>query len=217
MNLFWSTVRPLLWGALLGLSLWSGAAWASSHDVVARVVAVQGDAVLNAGASLSRGSALRQGDLVSTGADARLRLRFLGGSLLTLGGETQLEVTRYEPATEDQAQQAYFRLLDGVMLAVADGVTQGESDYIIETTAGTMGIRGTIVWGGYFVPGQADFVLFEGGPVEITNDLGSVTLTTPGQGTSIPIDDDQRGLQAPFEPALWSPAKVFNASTTIAF
>lgn len=196
--------------------------WASSHDVIARVISLQGDATLNAtgaatGESIRRGTALRQGDRVATGKDARLRVRFVGGSLLTLGGDTQLEVTRYEPATADQPQQAYFKLLDGVILAVADGVTHGEGDYTIETTAGSIGIRGTIVWGGYFIPGQADFVLFEGGPVDISNELGSVTLTEPGQGTSILVDDNQEGLAPPLPPEYWSAAKAFNATTTIAY
>ncbi len=201
-------------GLVLILALAAGPVVA--EEVIARVVSLQGEAVTGDSQTVRRGTALREGDRISTGEEARVRLRFIGGSLLTLGADTELEVVRYEPARNGDAQQAHFRVLKGVFLAVAEGVTPGESEYRIETPAASMGIRGTIVWGGYFIPGQADYVLFGGGPVEVSNDAGSVMLTEGGVGTSVQVDDAGRPVRAPDAPAAWAPGKVFEATTTIA-
>ncbi len=187
------------------------------NAVIARVVAIQGEASLPDGTAVQRGTALREGTRILADDAARVRIRFIGGSLVTLGAGADFEVVRYQPADQDRAQQAYFRLLEGAVLAVAEGITAGESEYTIETTAGSMGIRGTIVWGGYFIPGQADYVLFKDGPVALSNDFGEVLLTEPGQGTSVPIDDTGRALERPYDPVFWTPEKVFEATTTIAF
>ena len=184
---------------------------------VARVVSLTGTAQLDDNAAATRGTALHEGSIVETGADSRLRMRFNGGSLLTLGENTRFEISRYEPATDTTEQTAYFRVLSGVILAIADGVTPGTDAYVIETPAASIGIRGTIVWGGYFIPGQADYILLEGGPVTITNTSGEVLLTEIGQGTTVLVDDDGRDQTAPYEPEFWDGAKLFEAVTTIAF
>lgn len=198
------------------LMMGSSLAWAQD-DVIARVVAVQGEATLTDNSSITRGSALREGDRVNTGADTRVRMRFIGGSLLTLGEHADFEIASYRPATDTEPQDAHFRLLSGVILAVAEGATPEAQDYRIETPAATMGIRGTIVWGGYFIEDQADFILFGGGPVDVVNDQGTVTLTEPGQGTTVFVDDQGRAMQSPETPEFWIPGKVFEAQTTISF
>lgn len=199
------------------LLLWLGSIGAVAQErPAARVVSLAGDALLDDRIAVSRGTALFQGNSVLTGEEARLRMRFNGGSLLTLGENTRFEVTRFEPATDNTEQTAYFRLLSGVILAIADGITPGSEAFVIETPAASIGIRGTIVWGGYFIPGQADYILLEGGPVTITNAAGEVTLTEPGQGTTILVDDDGQPLTPPYEPVFWAGEKLFEAVTTIA-
>lgn len=202
--------------ALMALTLLVLALPAAADEVIARVVSLQGSAQLNSDAAVQRGTALRVGDSIATAPEARARLRFIGGSLLTLGADTELEIARYEPAAQTAEQQAHFRVLRGVFLAVAEGVSSADSAYLIETPAATMGIRGTIVWGGYFIPGQADYVLFGGGPVEVFNEQGTVLLTEGGQGTTVRVDADGRPLAEPDAPDFWTPAKVFEATTTIA-
>lgn len=202
--------------ALLMSVAWVGLASANERPV-ARVVSITGTAQLDDSAAVVRGSALQEGSIIETGAESRLRMRFNGGSLLTLGENTRFEISRYEPATETTEQTAYFRVLSGVILAIADGVTPGTDAYVIETPAASIGIRGTIVWGGYFIPGQADYILLEGGPVTITNASGEVLLTEVGQGSTVLVDDDGRDQTAPYEPEFWDGAKLFEAVTTIAF
>ncbi|MCH8551460.1 MAG: FecR family protein [Natronospirillum sp.] len=204
---------PLLASLLLGLMLFSVPVLAA--DVIARVVSLQGSAQVSDGSTVQRGTALRAGDRIETGAESRARLRFIGGSMLTLGEQTELEITRYEPAQGGDPQQAHFRVLQGVFLAVAEGVTSADSEFRIETPAATMGIRGTIVWGGYFLPDQADYILLGGGPVEISNDLGSVLLTEAGQGTTVSVDQDGLATNSPDEPEAWTPSKLWEAVTTI--
>lgn len=208
----------LIFAPLILLMLYFAASHSFADDVVGRVIAISGDAELHQGDAVQRGTALREGDTLTTGEDARVRMRFVGGSVITVGADSRFEVATYRPARDEQPQQARFRLLDGVVLAFAEGVAGHEDEeYVIETQAASMGIRGTIVWGGYFIAEQADFVLFKGGPVDITNDIGSVTLTEPGQGTTVPVDADGVGVDGPFEPEFWTPAKAFEATTTIAF
>ncbi|MFY0663921.1 MAG: FecR domain-containing protein [Natronospirillum sp.] len=201
------------------LVLWAGVVSAAmaNERPVARVVSLTGSAQLDDLESATRGTALHEGSVVETGPDSRLRMRFNGGSLLTLGENTRFEISRYEPATDSSEQVAYFRVLSGVILAIADGVTPGSDSYVIETPAATIGIRGTIVWGGYFIPGQADYVLLEGGPVTVSNASGEVLLTDVGQGTTVLVDDAGRDETAPYDPVFWDGTKVFDAVTTIAF
>lgn len=206
--------------AAAALLIWmlGAAAQAHAEEVIGRVIAVQGSADIREGEVVSRGTAIYQGDMINTGSDARLRMRFVGGSVITLGGDSRFEVATYQPARGQAPQRARFRLLDGVVLAFAEGVTgAADEDYVIETQAASMGIRGTIVWGGYFIADQADFVLFKGGPVEIFNDLGTVVLTELGQGTTVQVDEMGVGIQPPDPPDFWTPEKAFEATTTIAF
>lgn len=208
--------HTLMWQYGLALLLALSVAQAAADEVIARVVSLQGEAIVGVSQPVQRGTALREGDRISTEEEARVRLRFIGGSLLTLGAETELEITRYQPANGDSNQQAYFRVLRGVFLAVAEGVSSEDSEYRIETPAATMGIRGTMVWGGYFIPGQADYVLLGGGPVEIANEQGTVLLTDGGQGTTVRVDAEGLPLQEPDAPSVWTADKVFEAVTTIA-
>lgn len=187
----------------------------ASSTPPARVISVSGTAVVD-GTSITRGTALQVGQIIETGPASRVRMRFVGGSLLTLGENTTFELTEYEPATNNEPQQAYFRVLEGVILAVAEGITPGTDSFVIETQAATMGIRGTIVWGGYFIPGQADYVLLEGGPVVIANEFGTIELREPGQGTTVLVDPAGVGETAPYDPTFWSAEKAFDAITTIA-
>lgn len=189
---------------------------AASETPPARVVSVTGSAFVDDASPIGRGTALHVGQIIETGPNSRVRMRFVGGSLLTLGENTRFELTQYEPATNNAPQQAYFRVLEGVILAIAEGITPGTDSFVIETKAATMGIRGTIAWGGYFIPGQADFVLLEGGPVVISNAFGTTELRDPGQGTTVLVDPTGEGQTAPYDPEFWSAEKAFDAITTIA-
>lgn len=200
----------MVWASVVGVAI-------ANERPIARVVSLTGNAELDDRESASRGTALFEGSVVETGPDSRLRMRFNGGSLLTLGENTRFEISRYEPATDSSEQVAYFRVLSGVILAIADGVTAGSDSYVIETPAASIGIRGTIVWGGYFIPGQADYVLLEGGPVSVSNASGEVLLTDVGAGTTVMVDDAGRDETAPGDPVAWDGEKLFQAITTIAF
>src|SRR4051812_34511198 len=86
----------LLAAVLLCVSVILLASQAFAAAFVAQAVKVRGDVrITREGAgdmSCSMGTALQLGDTITTGPGARLRLRFVDGSILALGENTKLSV-----------------------------------------------------------------------------------------------------------------------------
>lgn len=137
-------------GTLLALSMLSGA-WAATPPSVATVEAVQSPAFLVRGGRtepLAPGMALRNGDQIRTGEQARTTLRLAEGSAVKLGESAQMTV--YNRSLKPQV--AFKGALD--VLAGAFRFTTGalsklrsKRDLSIRVGTATIGIRGTDVWG----------------------------------------------------------------------
>lgn len=179
------------------------------------VVTLVGDAqwqrngeVLN----LRRGDAVEAGDRVTTGMDARLVLRMNEGSVITLGGDSQvvLQAWRYEEGSNKN--QARMALVEGVFRFVTGLITQQpDPDLQVSTPAGTIGIRGTDFWGGYLQADVLDVILLEGEhALVISNDQGEVVIEQPGLGVSVVAGE------APQQPKAWSDEKLARAVRSIA-
>ena len=91
------------------------------------------------------------------------------------------------------------------------GETEKKEDSRVEinTAVGTLGVRGTIVWGG---PIDGSFgVLVSSGRVTVRNEAGEVSLGA-GEGTMIDAVD-----AAPSAPKTWPMEKVRRALQTVSF
>jgi hypothetical protein len=130
--------------ALLLAALCIGQAFAAAF--VGQVVKARGDVrIEREGQSLAAatGTALQLGDLIKTGAGARLRLRFTDGSILALGENTQISIDIYAVDATNKSRTVVLTLLEGIVNTAAAKSGESQFDYQIKTANGYSAVRGT--------------------------------------------------------------------------
>lgn len=159
---------------------------------------------------LQDGSDILVGDVISTGRDARLEFKLLDGSVVNLGERTVFVVTDF--AQRNDEENIALRLLEGAFKASSGELTKRKPDAMnVETELGSIGIRGTTVWGGH-LDKVFQIALLDGKKIVVTTRGGSVELTKPLQGTRLLSAD-----AAPTAPRTWGDEKVTQAAATVDF
>ena len=147
-------------------------------------------------------------ETVTTGAGARLELRFLDGTRLMLGenAEVLLDTFVFDPNGANRFHAAIvgsFRYISGKL---GTGATREAS---VTTPFALVGVRGTDFWSGT-VNGLTGVVVLEG-VVSVTTDAGTVVLSREGQGTNLTT------RSAPPGPvSQWSPARIAASLAAVA-
>ena len=145
----------------------------------ARAVAVQ-DALPR---PLEVDSPVYVGDVISTGADARIEVRMIDDGVITLGERTVFVVIDY--VFKDSRGNAALRLLSGAVRAVTGGIGKLENrPFMVLSEVATVGIRGTDFFAG-FIHDEFHVGLLGGAGVYVKNSAGSVELTKIGDGTKV--------------------------------
>lgn len=197
---------PMLAAALLAVGL--STAWAGEpRPEVGTVERLQGNAeAIHADEtrSLAETDPIYPNDLLATKSGAKLRVRFIDDSKLTLAENTKVLVDRYVYDPDAGEGTALLRTLEGAFLFVGGLIERAPyADIKVVSPVATLGIRGTTVWGG-LIDGQYGVLVLDG-VVTIANDAGEVTLGA-GQGTAI---RDQ--TTAPGPAKRWPAEKVARA------
>lgn len=156
-----SLLRRVLFGAGLifaGLPSFAAAADAGSVTMlVGRGTALSPDGNVRA---LAKGDPVFAGELINTGTNSFLNLKFRDGGLVTLRPNSRFEISEYRydgdaPAAAEAAAptgatpqtgsgRAFFRLLKGGFRAVTGLIGKSDrNDYAAVTPVATIGIRGT--------------------------------------------------------------------------
>jgi hypothetical protein len=122
---------------------------------------------------LGAGAVLRSGDVVLSGANARVMLRLEEGSVVKLGELARLELDTLEPPS---AAQALFRgaldVAKGAFRLTTDQALKfRQRDISVRIATITVGIRGTDIWGK--VDPQRDLFALLEGSVEVSHDSGA--------------------------------------------
>ncbi|MBT6116654.1 MAG: FecR domain-containing protein [Rhodospirillaceae bacterium] len=143
--------------------------------------------------TLGQGAAVFVGDRLTTGGDSRLEVRFVDGTVVTLGDRSDLVVDRFLYDPPRDAGDAVLQLANGVFRAASGGISKLRGAPLkIETPTGTLGIRGTEFWGEQradsllvaLLGGGGAFVENVAGRTEI-GDIGYATkVEAPGQAPS---------------------------------
>jgi hypothetical protein len=181
---------------------------------VGAVTRLRGDVtVLAAGKTktLAVDTEIAIGDRLKTGPGARLEVKFFDGTLLTLGESADFTID--ELVVTPGKGEALFTRTAGALRLLAGAVSK-QADHKVEiaSNAGTLGIRGTDVWGGTVKPGsQLDVFLIEGA-VEVRTPAGTVLLDKPGLGTSVTAPGG-----APSPPVQWPSDLRAQALSTVSF
>jgi hypothetical protein len=148
-------------------------------------------------------------DKLRTGAESRLEAKLEDGTVLTLGANARMTVDEFVYRPGAEGGKLALTVSQGAFLFVGgkiEGPTGG--NVAIRTPVGTLGVRGTTVWGGPIDGGYGVLVLR--GEVEVTTPNGAVTLHA-GQGTMV------RANQTPEGAGPWPEGRVRHAVATISF
>ena len=148
-------------------------------------------------------------DRLRTGADARLQAKLADGTELTLGENGRMTVDEFVYDPSAPGGKLALSVPTGAFLFVGgkvEGPTCGNVS--IKTPVGTLGVRGTTVWGGRIDGGFGVLVLK--GEVVVTTPKGRVTLRD-GQGTMV------YAAKRPTAAAPWPEDRVKRAVATISF
>ncbi len=201
--------------AMIGLSLLllaPGSFAIAAEDVAGTVTRLKGSAVAMQDAlprALKVGDKILRGDVISTGAGARLEMKMLDEAVMTLGEKTIFVVIDYIAQGEPNAA---VRLLQGAFSAVSgDMMKIAGARFTVETETATIGIRGTTFWGGT-LDGVFEVALLAGPAVIVENKAGRVVIGKVGEGTTIGAAD-----VAPTPPKAWGQGKLGRAIATVAF
>lgn len=109
---------------------------------IAEVMAVRGEASVVRGAllrPLAAGDWLERGAELRTGANGRLRLRFVDGSTVVLGDRSQLKLERFEPAAGERPRETTLWLETGL---IGQKVQPG-GGWQVRTPTAVTAVRGT--------------------------------------------------------------------------
>jgi hypothetical protein len=198
--------------AILGAILFAALpAVAAEPEQVGKVDKVQGEASAyqqSQRRSLAPAADVLYQDRLRTGASARLQATLKDGSQLTLGENGSLTVDDfvYKPGRRGGTLAIKVR---GAFLFVGGKVESPRGGNVtIDTPIGTLGVRGTTVWGGRVDGGYGVIVL--DGQVEVKTLKGTVILNK-GQGTMV------WGTDGPAKPGPWPERRVNKAVATITF
>ncbi|WP_173979258.1 FecR domain-containing protein [Magnetospirillum sp. UT-4] len=178
-------------------------------EPVGTVVRLQGAA--SAGeAALAAGSPVEGGVRLRTGDGARMEIRFVDGTLLTLGAGTELVVESFAYNAAERHGDASLRI-DGPFLLASGGIAAlPDKPLRVATPVAVIGIRGTRFWGGP-LDNPLDVLLLDGA-IRVTTPGGSVDLLQPMEGT------DVRSAGAPpSPPGRWGAERVGAAFRSVAF
>jgi hypothetical protein len=204
-------LQPILAIAIaVGLAPFAGAR--AEPVAVGAVDKVQDQATaIQAGASrdLQAAGPVYFRDRMRTGAGARLEAKLDDGTVLTLGENGRLTVDDFVYRPGAGGNKLALEVAKGAFLFVGgkiEGPTGG--NVTIKTPVGTLGVRGTTVWGGPIDGGFGVVVLK--GEVWVKTTRGTVDLKA-GNGSMIFAG------KAPAKPAAWSQDRMKRAVATVSF
>ena len=187
---------------------------AETGAAVGSVTRLQGEAsaqVSGQTRALKQDAAIDIGDRLTTGPDARLEVKFTDGTTLTLGEKADFTVD--DLSVGEDSGLALFTRKAGAMLLSGGGIAKLPTHKIeVANNAGTIGIRGTTVWGGVVKDGSVLDVFLVEGAIEVRTPAGTVLLDKVGQGTSVHAIGGQ-----PDQPGQWADALRDRALATVAF
>ena len=129
-----------------GFALLALADGAVAAAFVGQAVKTLGDVrVSRDGADISCGSgtSLQLGDVIKTGPGARLRLRLVDGSILTLGENTTVSIDIFAVDPGNSSRTVIMTVLNGIVNAAAAKSGENQFDYQIRTANAYSAVRGT--------------------------------------------------------------------------
>jgi ferric-dicitrate binding protein FerR (iron transport regulator) len=170
---------------------------------VAEVAALTGTATVVRAASsepLAEGDWVREGDTVVTGADSRVRLTFVDGSIVALGAASEFSVERYA-AEGGSRTRGFFELLRGILRATVAPGPRGS--FGVVTPTAVISVRSTD-WIGEATDANTAVFVAEGSVIVAATPgiAGRPVVLAVGEGTDVAAG------ALPKAPVRWGEARV---------
>ncbi len=149
MNSFRFSVSVFALTALLSLVHIAHAATADGVRMVGEVTLLIGEVTLvshdGVARSVERGSAIREGDRIETGAGGHVHLRFVDGGRLSVRPSSRLQIEDYRHAGEQQTLTTIkFRLDEGLVRSITGSWGEAERErFRLNTPLAAIGVKGT--------------------------------------------------------------------------
>lgn len=166
------------------------AAFAADGDAVATILTIEGSATVTPAGSKDAVAAkanmrIHMHDVIQTKKQSRLFLLFIDNTQITLADSTRLTVDEYVFDPDNKAgNKARYNILEGTFDYLSGLVAKKKDpDVQIKTAYGSIGIRGTQLWGGH-VTGHGYGIYVSEGAIGVSNSGGGVNVGA-GQGTFI--------------------------------
>lgn len=127
--------------------------------------------------SLKRRSLIYDNEVVTTGGNSKAQLRMTDGGMIALKENSELVISQYNFASENERGSVAMELLKGGLRSVTGAIKAENGDYNLKTPVGSIGIRGThfeveLVDGDMFIAvwdGAIDFTVINDTGTEIVS------------------------------------------------
>lgn len=191
-----------VWPCLV-LAIVVGTRDAHAQDPAGQVTYLEGEAWVQAGVArnpLETDSIVHTGDLVRTGIESNIYIRFRDETFFALGPEASMTIDSFDE--REQAETSFATsILKGAFRFVSGLLGRDTPEkFKVQVTVGTIGIRGTHVAGEVYERQETDTGVIEASAnvmlledeegrdtaIEVSNQYGSVVVEEPGYGTEIP-------------------------------
>jgi ferric-dicitrate binding protein FerR (iron transport regulator) len=179
-----------LWLGCCGLMAYTAMAGAQPQESIGQVVILQGAATVHhqgrtQSETLAQGSLLYQEDTVQTHAASKVVLTLADGTVLSLGEQTILTISKSVYSPQAQTQTSILTIIHGIFRAIMTKVMP-DATFEVHTTTAVAAIRGTD-WLGQVTPDATAIVVLEG-EVRVTHtrpDIPGAVILTAGMGTDV--------------------------------
>ncbi|WPB57463.1 FecR family protein [Xylophilus sp. GOD-11R] len=140
---------------------------------------------------LRKGAAVESGDVLTTGADGRVQIRFSDGGLVALQPGTRFAITEYADRNDATQDRYVVNLLRGGLRSITGLIGKRNHDnYKVETPTALIGIRGSAFTAFYDEQSRSLQVAGEQDAIEVCTASGCVGLTV---GESALVRPDRAG------------------------
>lgn len=192
----------------------SNSVFANNADAIAFIASFKGDVSLSRGTQQFRpekGQLIYLDDVINTYEAGRIELEFVDESSIALGEDAELIIDAFIFDTEKAADLvADFNFVKGGFLYISGTIGKKAPEKVsLRTPMGSIGIRGTKVWGGMW--DKNCYIYVEDGAISVSNEAGQVYLSH-GQVTRIADP-----LTPPDQPVLWAQDRVDWIKSLVAY
>ncbi len=126
---------------------------------------------------LTRRGDIFSGDAVRTGAQSRVGLRFVDGSVVSLDEESTLQIREFSHKTPGKPDSFVIELVSGGFRSLTGAISKvNEGAYQVKTPLASLSIRGTYFYSNINSDRDQLSVFVWQGAVQVFNDQGSVLI-----------------------------------------